>query len=101
MDLPNNILLPDELLPIWLLCFLLGKIWFIRGLAHRFETWSILFCFWRKDAVLEEGYILCPPDLAGMTREAFSSSLTLVSACWDSAFPVILVRRDWQSCLVM
>lgn len=38
MDLPNNILLPDELLPIWLLCFLLGKIWFIRGLAHRFET---------------------------------------------------------------
>ena len=56
MDLPNKVLLPDELLPIWLLlCFLLGKIWFVHGLAHHFETQSILspvsggrMLFWKR-----------------------------------------------------
>lgn len=43
MDLLRKVLLPDELLQIWLLLyFLLGKIWFIRGLAHHLETESIL-----------------------------------------------------------
>lgn len=50
---------------------------------------------------MEEGYILCPQDLAGTTREAFSSSLTPGSGCWGSAFPVILVCRDWLPCMVM
>lgn len=56
MDLPSKVLLPDELLQIWLLLsFLLGKTWFVHGLAHRFETRCILspasggrMPFWRK-----------------------------------------------------
>jgi len=72
VGLPSKVLLPDGLLHIWLSpCFLLGKMRFVCGLAHRSETWSILTAVSRGRKLLRKKVVCCDPGLGRHSLRGF------------------------------